>query len=112
MAPLRGQPGVIEVEPAIHCADVECGHDRVELVRGTRHPRAARQGGPRHDRAQQFRAGRIVERLETAGQRIHQAVVGGFESQLAVDLVVTDVVGDIDERLVPIGALGRAYIDV
>src|SRR6185369_4677481 len=33
MTPFGGEPGVVEVEPADHAADIECCHNRVELER-------------------------------------------------------------------------------
>ncbi len=43
MTPFRREPGVVEVEPAIHGADVERRHDGFQLVRGPGDPRAAGQ---------------------------------------------------------------------
>ena len=97
VTPLCGEPGVIEVEPADHCADIECGSDRFELVGGSRHARTARQGRSRNDRAEQFRACRIIERLKSAGQRVHQAVMRGIKSELASDFRIANVVGNIGQ---------------
>ena len=63
---------------------------------------------PRDDRAEQLRAGRIVQRLETAGQGVHQAVVRRFECDVAIYFCVTDEVGDVCEFLVPVGTLRGA----
>src|SRR5580658_6309380 len=44
VAPLGGEPGIVEIKPSNHGPDVECGHYRVELVRGSRNARPAAQG--------------------------------------------------------------------
>src|SRR3974390_1061409 len=48
VAPLRGQPGVVEIQPANHGADIECRGDRIQLVSRAGNPRAAREGRTRH----------------------------------------------------------------
>ena len=88
MAPFGGEPGVVEIEPADHRADVEGGLDRVELELGARHLGAVRHDRARHDRAEQLGAGGILERLEAAAERVDQAVAGGFVGELAGDLVL------------------------
>ena len=105
VAPLGGQPGVVEVEPANHRANVEGGLHRVELKGGARNLGAVGHDGSRHDRAQQFGAGRIFERLETAAQRIDQAIARGGVGQFTLDVVVADIIGNVDEDLV----VGRAF---
>ncbi len=112
VAPLGREPGVVEVEPAVHGADVERRHDRVQLVRGPGHARAAGQRRAGHDRAEQLGTGRVIERLEPAGERVHQAVMRGLERKITVDLGVAYVVGDIGDFPVPVGTLRRANIDV
>ncbi len=110
MAPLRGQPGVVEVQPTVHRADVECGHDGLELVGRARHTCPASERRARDDRAEQLRARRVIERLKAAGQRVHQAVMRGFEGKIRIDFGIADVVGDIDEFFVPVGTLRGANI--
>ena len=52
VAPLGGEPGVVEVEPAHRRADVEGGLDRVQFKGSSRDPRAdPGQGRAGHDRA-------------------------------------------------------------
>ena len=110
MAPLSREPGVVEVEPAIHGADIERRHDGLEFVRRAGDAGTARQRRAGHDGAHELGAGRVVECLEAAGQGIQQAVVGGLERKIGIDLVVADVVGDVGEGLVPVGTDSRADI--
>ena len=74
MAPLGGQPGVVEVEPADHGADVERRLHRVELEAGAGNARAVGHHGAGNDGAEQLGAGRIFERFKAAAQRIDEAV--------------------------------------
>ena len=74
VAPLGGEPRVVEVEPADHRADVERGLHRIELERRARHLRPVRHDGARDDRPEELRARRIGKRLEAAAQRVDQAV--------------------------------------
>src|SRR5690606_22828120 len=52
VAPFGRQPGVVEVQPANHGADVERGLYGVELVGRTRYLRAMGNDGARHDGAE------------------------------------------------------------
>ncbi len=104
VAPFGREPGVVEVEPADHRADVECRLDRIELVGGPGHLRAVGHRRARNDRPQELGARRVLERLEAAAERVHQAIAGGLVGLLGRDLVLVDVVGDVDEDLVGIGA--------
>ena len=104
MAPLGGKPGVVEVEPADHRADVECRLDRIELELRAGHLRSVRHGRAGHDRSEQLRARRIRERFESAAQRVDQAVARRLVRFLAFYPVMGDIVGDIDEHLVRLGA--------
>src|SRR5262249_53705721 len=76
MAPLRSEPGVVEIEPAHHRADVESALHRIELERGARYPRSTRHYRARYHWAQQLRASRIFERLKATGEGIHQTIAG------------------------------------
>ena len=104
MAPLGREPGVVEVEPADHGADIECGLHGIELKAGSRNARAIGDDGAGHDGAQQLGAGRIFERLQAAAERIDEAIARGGVSQIAVDLVIQSVVGDVGEDFVRRGA--------
>jgi len=77
MAPLGCQPGVVEVEPANHGADIECGLYRVELVVGAGDARAVRDYGSGDDGAEQLGACREFERFEAAAERVDQAILRG-----------------------------------
>ena len=112
MTPLGRQPGVVEIEPANHCADAEGRHDGLQFIRCAGHARAPGQRRSGHDRAEQLRAGRVVEGLETTGEGVHQAVVCGLESEFAVDVDITDVICDIRQLRVPVGPLRGASSQV
>ena len=49
MPPFGREPGVVEVEPADRCADIECGRDRIERVGRAGNARAVRELGAWHD---------------------------------------------------------------
>ena len=106
VAPLRRQPRVIEVEPANHGADVEGRVDGIEFVGGAGNARAVGEGGARNHGPHQFRAGRIFQRLEAAGQSIHEAVAGGLIGELAVDPEAQSVVGDRRQDVIGRGTFG------
>ena len=110
MAPLRREPGVIEIEPADHRADVESGLHRIELVRSARHACAAGQRCAWNHRPHQLGARRVLQRLEAAGERIHEAVVRGLVGGVAVDAVGQRVIGDIGENFVGGGSFGGLVI--
>ena len=74
MAPLGREPGVVEVEPADHRADVERRRDGLELVARARHARAARKLRAGHDGTEQLRARGEAERENAAAERVHEAV--------------------------------------
>ena len=100
MAPLGREPGVVEVQPADHRADVERRLHRIELELRARNARPVRHDGAGNDRAEQLGARRIGQRLEPAAQRVDQAVARGFVRFAAFDLVARRVVGDVDQDLV------------
>ena len=103
MTPFGGQPGVVEIEPADHRADVECGLHRVELELRARHLGAVRHDRARHDRAHQFGAGRIFQRFQTAAERVDQAVARGVVGDFGVDLVFGHVIDDVDQDFIGLG---------
>ncbi len=104
MAPFRGQPGVVEVEPADHRADVERRLHRIELKLRPRNPRAVGDDGARDDRAEELGARRIRQRFQAAPERVKQAVSCRVVRFLARDLVAGHVVGDVDKHLVGLGS--------
>jgi len=67
---------------------------------------AVRHLGAGNDRPEQPAAGRVVERFERAAERIDEAVARRLEGSARVDAVVEDVVGDVDQNAVGIGAAG------
>ena len=103
MSPFRREPGVVEIEPADHRADVECGGDRVELVRRARDLRAVRHHRSRNDRAEELGAGGILERFQPAAERVHQAQARRVVGLRAFDRVAGHVVGDVGQDFVGLG---------
>jgi len=83
MPPFRGKPGVVIVEPAHHCTDVESGLNGVQFVRGARNPRATLHCGPGNDRTEHFDAGRVIERQQPAAKRIHETQASGIRCVVA-----------------------------
>ena len=112
MTPLGRQPRVVEVEPANHRPDVECSLHRFELVRRAGHAGAVGHRRPGHDRPEQFRARRVLQRQESASERVHQAVEGRLVGRLALNLVFRSVARDVDQDLVGIRALGRLHVQL
>ena len=104
VTPFRGQPGVIEVEPANHAADVECGHHRVKLEGGAGHLGAVGHRRAGHYRSHQLGAGGVGQGLETAAQRVHQAQPGGVVSRGAGDFGFGGVIGDVGDHGIGFGA--------
>ena len=111
MSPFGGEPGVVEVKPAVHCADVERRHNRFELVRRSRNSRTARQCGACNDGAKQLGAGREVQCLKTAGKRVHETVMRNLVGKLAIDALVADKIGDVGKLRVPVRTLRRAHVN-
>ncbi len=106
VAPLGGEPGVVEVEPADEGADVEGCLDGVELVGGAGDAGAVGDDGAGNDRSEELGAGGVFEGFEAAAEGVDEAVAGGVEGEGAGEVVVEDVVGDVDEDLVGLWALG------
>ncbi len=104
VAPFRGQPGVVEVQPADHGADVEGRLYRIELELRAGHLGAVGHHRPGHDRAEHLGARRIGQGLEPAAQSVRQTQARGVVRLLAGDVVVESVLGDVDEDSVGIGA--------
>ena len=100
MSPLGREPGVVEVEPADHRADVERRGDRIELEARARHARSARQLSPGHERPEQLRARGVVEREDSAAERVHQAIARNAPRLATVCAKFAHVVRDLREQLV------------
>ncbi|MNZ68792.1 hypothetical protein D3C78_870680 [compost metagenome] len=103
--PLGGQPGVVEIEPTDDTTDVPGGLDRVQAVAGARHPRAVRHHGALHQRPQVLGAFREAQRQQAAAQGVHQAVTRRIQRRRGPDLVIQDIVSDILQHPVVVGAV-------
>ena len=79
-----------------------CTGSSWKLVPGTRAPLGTI--GPRNDGAEQLGACRIFERLEAAAQRVDQAITRCGVGEIALDLEIQRVVGDVGEDFVRRGA--------
>ncbi len=100
MSPLRRQPCVVEVQPANHRADVERSMNRIKLIARARYACAMRHHRARHNRPHQLRARRVLQRLQPAAQRIHQAMPRCRVRQFALDFITQRILGDIHHHLV------------
>ena len=112
MAPLGRQPGVVEVQPADLRTDGERRLHRIQLMTGTRHAHATGHVGARNDGPQMLDALGELHRQHGAPQRIQQHVACSVVGFLGVDRVIDHIVGDVDHRLVGIGTLGGADVEV
>lgn len=72
VAPFRSQPAVIVVQPTDHSSNVEGTVDRVQLVRGTGHPRTIGDNRALHRGAQQLGALLELQGLQTTTERIQE----------------------------------------
>ncbi len=100
VAPLRGEPGIVEVEPPYHRADVEGGLHRIQLEARAGDARALGDRGSRNEGPEKLGARGILERLQAAAERVHEAQPRGVVGFRAPYLVLADVIGDVDEDLV------------
>ena len=73
VAPLRGEPSIVEVEPANQRADVERRLHRIELKLGAGDASAIGHRRAGDDGSEQLGACRVLESLETAAERVHEA---------------------------------------
>ena len=95
VAPLCSQPGVLKIQPAHTGPDVECRGDGIELVTGSRYPRAAFQACAGDHRPQGASALWIFEGVECAAQGIHQCQAGRRPGLVTVDLKIEHILGDV-----------------
>src|SRR5512135_808122 len=102
MAPFRGQPCVVEVEPADHRAYIEGRLHRVQLKLGTRYLCAVRHDRTVDNWAEKFRTGRIAQGLKAAAEAVHKTAAGRIEGFTGVYFVVADIIGDVHHDLVGI----------
>ena len=66
MPPFGSKPGIVEIEPANHCTDIECRLYRIKLELGTGNSRPIRHSRARNERSKQSGAGRVSKRLHRA----------------------------------------------
>ncbi len=100
MTPFGSQPGVIEVQPANHRADIEGSLNRIQLELRAGHFRAIRYHSAGHHGAKQLGASGIFQRFQAAAQGVDQAVAGSFIGHGRLDFVVHHVVNDVNQNLV------------
>ncbi len=110
VSPLRGQPGIVEIQPANHGPDVEGRVDGIEFVGGAGNARTVGEGCARNHRSHQFRAGGIFQCLKAACQRIHEAVAGGLIGEFILDFEAQRIIGDGGEDVIRSGTFGRLDI--
>ncbi|MCY1393451.1 hypothetical protein D9M71_83470 [compost metagenome] len=99
--PFGRQPGVVEVQPADHRAQVPGGLHRVHPVGGARHPRALGHLGAFHQRSEQLGAFGKAQGQHRATEAVHQAIARGIQCLGGECAVVQHIVGDgLDHRVV------------
>ncbi|MNE25105.1 hypothetical protein D3C80_1184230 [compost metagenome] len=104
MAPLGRQPGVVVVQPAHAGADVPGRLDRIETETRARHARAIGHNGALDERAEVLAALGKAQGQQTAAESIHQAVTGSVQRLGRLDPVAQNVVGNVLQDLVVVGA--------
>ncbi len=97
-------PGIVEVQPANHGADVEGGLDGIELELGAGDPGAVGHDGAGHDGAEQLGAGGVIKRLQAAAERIDQAVARRLVGEVGLDVVAKDIIDDVGKDGIGFGA--------
>ena len=97
MPPLRRQPGIVEIEPTDHRANVKCRLDGVELKLSSGDAHTVGYDGAGDNWPQQFFTGRIFESFQTTAERVEQAVMCGVVGYSGADFVVHHVIDDIND---------------
>ena len=92
--PLRREPGIVEIQPPHHGADVECRRHGIEFVRRPGHAGATGKHGSGDDGSEQPDALRRVQRQEAAGQRVEQTMASCPVGGLGLDPALGRVVGN------------------
>lgn len=105
MPPFSGEPGVVVVEPADDAADVPCRFDGIEPQTCSGNPGAERNDGAFHDGAQVFGAFGEAQGQQAAAEGVHQAVAGSVQRFLGLDFEVEDVIGNVLQDGVVVGAV-------
>ena len=109
--PIGREPGVVEIEPADHRAEVPGRLHRVELELGPGHLGAARRHGLQVDQPEQL-VRQVFQRLEAAAQRVHQAVARGVVRLLAGDQELGRVIRDDVRTLSGFGRTLEMWEDI
>ena len=73
--------------------------------RGARHTRAVRDDGAGDERPEVLGAGGKAQRQQAAAEGIHQAVAGGVVRFFGLDFEVEDIVGNVLQDRVVVGAV-------
>ncbi len=111
VAPLRGKPGVVKVEPAHHRTNIEGGLNRVQLVRGAGNARTALHRGPGDDGAEHLDAGRIIEREKATAERIHETKPRRVDRFVTDDFIFAeDIFGNLLQERIRFRAHGAGRI--
>ena len=108
MPPFGGQPGVVEIQPAHHGADIERRHHRIQAIRRSRHPRPVFHLSAGDHRPQQLGAGRKLKGQHGAGKTIQQTIIRGVARLFAPRLATQNIVGDLLQQVVGLGTMGGA----
>src|SRR5712671_617583 len=103
VAPLGGVPGIVEIEPADRRADVEGRLHRIQLEARAGDAGAVLNDGARGERPEELGAGGVLQRLQAAAERVHQAQPRGVVGLGAFYFALADVIGDVNEDLVRFG---------
>ena len=108
MAPLGGQPGVVEIQPAHDAADVPGRLHRVQFMGGAGHARAVAHRGALHQWTEMLGAFGKAQGQQAAAQGIHQAITCGGVGLVGIALVIAHIVGDIHQQLIGL----RTFTDI
>ena len=100
MTPLGCQPGVIEIQPTDHRADVEGRLYRIELELGAWHFGTIGHHRAWNDGSEQLGASRILQGFESATERIDQTIARRLVGELRADLITRDVIDDVEQDLI------------
>ncbi len=107
MAPLGSQPGIVEIQPADHGSNIECRLHWIKLVICAGNPCAIGNYCAGDDGAQQLGTCRVFERFQPAAQGIDEAGTRCCVGQLALDLEVKRIVGNV---VMTLSADGRSLL--
>ena len=100
VTPLSGQPCVVVVQPPDLTANVERGHDRVQLVTGAGNRAAVFHFHARHDWTEHLGAGREFQSQQSATDGIEETQSSCVASDIAEVGFSVNIVGDVGEEFV------------